>query len=132
MPAIVAFLTLASKELHPKKRVTILKNGSSITRISLGKDIILTDSIALTPFTPLKKFGEITGLSCAKGLWPHAFFTHPDKLRQKEFPTDPALFTNITDGTTATREEIAAASAEYVRGNFRNMGEYLRHYLKVG
>ena len=131
MPAIAAFLTLASKELHPKKKVHILKNGSSITRIALGRDIILSDSISLTPFTSLKNFGELTGLSCTKGLWPHAYFTHPDKLKETKFPTNPAFFTNVTDGTMVCKEEIEAAEKEYVNGGFANLGEYLSHYLKV-
>ena len=128
-PALLSPLTLAIKGQAPKTRIRIIKNGSSITKISAA-DVTFADSMGLTPFTSLKEFGRITNCPSVKGIFPHAWFTDPKKLKSKEFPEDPDYFVNISDGRRADPDEIATGAANF-RTNFPDMESYMRHYLKV-
>ena len=129
-PALLSPLTLAIKGKSPKTRIRIIKNGSSITKISAA-DVTFADSMGLTPFTSLKEFGRLTNCPAVKGIFPHAWFTDPEKLKTKEFPEDPDYFVNISDGRRADPDEIARGAANF-RANFPDMESYMRHYLKVG
>ena len=130
LPSITPNLVVAIKEKCPRARIKMIKKGTSISKISVG-GIIFADSIALTPFTSLKKFGEITGGFCQKGIFPHAYFTGPEKLQARTFPKDPAFFANLSDGIPATTAEIERGEQDFIAGGFPTLREYLLHYLKV-
>ena len=131
-PQIISYLSTVIKSRSAKTKLKIVKNGNSINKITVGSKFTFIDTMDLVPFTSLKKFASLAGVtSCQKGLFPHNGFKDRNFLERTTMPIDPESYTSIFDGSRPDDGEIQRAVEDYAEHGFQNLGEYLTHYLKV-
>ena len=114
-----------------KARPKIDKKGNKVTVIKTCLGITFRDiTKMLAPGTNLRSFGNLFKLSVEKGHFPFSILTDVDKLLLPELPTTPSAWkSELTGGADIKSEEIAKCLEFYKKSKFKNIGEYLKHYL---
>ena len=118
-----------------KKRNQVLKikkNGSKILNIKLPQEIYFVDILdMLSPGCSLAKLAKLTNQSECKLIFPFRILTSPKSLNESQLPTDKKMWFNDLTQEQFTDEEIATAHAKFKETGAKNVGEYLKIYLKM-
>lgn len=86
----------------------------------------------LAPSINLRSFGRLFNLEQAKAHFPFGLLTSVAALARAELPSDPALWkSELTGNAAVTRTEIDEARQLFAAAGCRNLGDYLRAYLKL-
>jgi hypothetical protein len=120
--------------LYEKKQLPRMeKRGNKVTQIRTFSGISFRDiTKMLAPSTNLRAFGKLFNLEQAKAHFPFGLLTSVGELERPELPSDPALWkSELTGNAVITAAEIVEAQALFVEAGCRNLGDYLRAYLKL-
>ena len=111
----------------------IIKRSSRIVRLSIPKTGIkfvdICDIIGME--SSLDKFAKLTGQTESKLVFPFSCFTSPEFLLQTKLPENDKDWYNDLKQCYYTTTEINRARDDFKRHNCKNIGEYLKIYLKM-
>jgi len=109
------------------------KRGNRVTLIKTKQGIVFRDVCKLlAPSTNLRNFGKLFGLEQEKAHFPFNLLDSVAALDIAELPDDPKLWaSSLTGSPPIGPEEIAQAQALFRKANCKNLGDYLRAYLKL-
>ena len=85
----------------------------------------------LSPGCSLAKLATLTNQSECKLIFPFRILTSPKSLNESQLPTDKKMWFNDLTQEQFTDEEIATAHAKFKEIGAKNVGEYLKIYLKM-
>jgi len=120
---------LFEKKCRPKME----KKGNKVTQIRTSSGISFRDMTKLlAPSTNLRSFGKLFNLEQVKAHFPFGLLTSVKILDLPELPSDPKLWkSDLTGNAKITGQEIEEAQKLYVDSGCKNLGDYLRTYLKL-
>ena len=122
---------LFEKRLKPK----IEKNGNKVNVIKIVKcHVTFRDVVKLlSPGTSLKQFGELFDLQQAKANFPFALLTGVEALELESLPTSLTDWQSELSSSkkALTLEDVAEAHRLFRISNCRNVGDYLKTYLRL-
>ena len=120
--------------LYEKKQLPRMeKRGNKVTQIRTFSGISFRDiTKLLAPSTNLRSFGKLFNLEQAKAHFPFGLLTSVAELERPELPSDPHLWkSELTGNSAITETEIAEAQTLFAEAGCKNLGDYLRAYLKL-
>jgi len=120
--------------LFEKKHLPkIEKRGTKVTLIKTREGIVFRDVCKLlAPSTNLRSFGKLFGLEQEKAHFPFGLLDSVEALNIAELPSDPVEWkSQLTGGASIGPAEIAEAQQLFLKAGCRNLGDYLRAYLKL-
>lgn len=114
-----------------KQRPKLDKKGDKVLLISTANGIKFRDiTKLLAPSTNLRSFGKLFSLNVEKGHFPFKILQSLNSLLEPELPTSQYMWkSELTGAPTPSKKEIAEAIAIFKEKGFKNVGEYLEHYL---
>lgn len=114
-----------------KARPKIDKKGDKVTLIRTSMGITFRDvTKLLAPSTNLRSFGKLFNLPVEKGHFPFKILKNVESLLLPELPTTLYMWqSELTGSAKITEKEMKEALDFYKKSGFKNVGEYLRHYL---
>jgi hypothetical protein len=109
------------------------KRGNKVTNIKTRCGISFRDiTKLLAPSTNLRNFGRLFNLDQVKAHFPFALLDSVEKLSVPQLPDDPAAWkSDLTGSDPITENEIAEAKELFRQADCKNLGDYLRAYLKL-
>jgi len=109
------------------------KRGNKVSNIKTRNGTSFRDiTKLLAPSTNLRNFGRLFNLEQAKAHFPFGILTSVKVLNRSGLPADPESWkSDLTGGDKITVEEIAEAQRLFESANCRNLGDYLRAYLRL-
>ena len=121
------------KERNHRKSLFVIKKGSQIIRMTIPKtNIQFVDIVDMIgPGSSLNKFAKLTGLKDCKMIFPFSCFDNPDFLKAKTLPKEKEMWYNDLKQTYFTDEEIEQAHSDFNKHKCKNVGEYLKLYLRL-
>ena len=116
-----------------KQRPRMEKRGNKVTQIRTFCGISFRDiTKLLAPSINLRSFGKLFNLEQAKAHFPFGLLTSLAALEIPELPSDPHLWkSELTGNAAITQVEIAEAQTLFAAAECKNLGDYLRAYLKL-
>ena len=115
-----------------KMRPRIERRGNKVVSINLKGNLTFRDiTKMLAPGTNLRNFGKLFGLEQQKAHFPFSILTSVEALKREGLPDDEEAWKSDLGGAPASREEIEEAMQLYDRAGCKNLGDYLRTYLKL-
>ena len=127
------FMSASLRTRGYKKPFNIIKRDSRIMRMSIPKTGIRFVDICDTigPGSSLSSFAKLTGLQEEKMVFPFSAFDGVDFLKQKNLPTDKDAWFNELKQKPTSDDDVQKAHADFKRVGAKNIGEYLKIYLKM-
>ena len=120
------------KKKNQKSNLRIKKNGSKILNIKLPQEIYFVDILEmLGPGCSLAKLAKLTNQSECKLIFPFRILTSTNSLDEPNLPIDKKMWFNDLTQKQFTDEEINAAHDKFKEIGAKNVGEYLKIYLKM-
>jgi len=109
------------------------KRGNKVSNIKTRNGTSFRDiTKLLAPSTNLRNFGRLFNLEQAKAHFPFGILTSVGVLNLPSLPSDPDSWkSDLTGGDKITREQISEAQQLFDSAGCRNLGDYLRAYLKL-
>ena len=108
------------------------KRGNKVTTLSTGLGIVFRDvTKLLAPSTNLRSFGKLFNLEQAKAHFPFGILTSVKVLEEPSLPDDPKLWKSELTGVPLSKTDIEEAKKLFQTSGCRNVGEYLKTYLKL-
>jgi len=109
------------------------KRGNKVSNIKTQNGTSFCDiTKLLAPSTNLRNFGRLFNLEQAKAHFPFGILTSVNVLNLPTLPSDPDSWkSDLTGGDKITLEQIAEAQQLFDSAGCRNLGDYLRAYLKL-
>lgn len=109
------------------------KRGNKVSNIKTRNGTSFRDiTKLLAPSTNLRNFGKLFNLEQAKAHFPFGILTSVGVLNLPSLPSDPDSWkSDLTGGDKITREQISEAQELFDSAGCRNLGDYLRAYLKL-
>ena len=109
------------------------KRGNKVSNIKARNGTSFRDiTKLLAPSTNLRNFGRLFNLEQAKAHFPFGILTSVGVLNLPSLPSDPDSWkSDLTGGDKITREQISEAQQLFDSAGCRNLGDYLRAYLKL-
>lgn len=115
-----------------KFRPKLEKRGNKVTTISTCIGIVFRDiAKLLAPSTNLRSFGKLFNLEQAKAHFPFGILTSVEALSLPKLPNDPKLWRSELTGAPLSKDDILDALKLFESSECKNVGEYLRTYLKL-
>ena len=109
------------------------KKGNKVTQIRMPSGISFRDMTKLlAPSTNLRSFGKLFDLEQVKAHFPFGLLNSVTVLQQPELPDDLAAWkSDLTGNAKITRQDVDEAQRLYAAAECKNLGDYLRAYLKL-
>ena len=115
-----------------KFRPKLEKRGNKVTSISTHVGIVFRDvTKLLAPSTNLRSFGRLFNLEQAKAHFPFGILNSVDVLSVPLLPTESKYWTSDLCGEPVSESQIAEAVRLFESAKCKNIGDYLRTYLKL-
>ena len=115
-------------------RLTPIKNGSKVSKLTfkIGEGFFSFHDITslCAPSTSLAGFAKLVGLEQKKLVFPHHLYTSSEFLERRSLPDDVSEWFDPLTQTTASPEDIETAKKDFLASGSKNVGEYLKYYLK--
>lgn len=124
----------AAREQRTNARPRVLKRGRDVLRMTLagGRVTFVDAKLMLGPGTSLASLARQCSLSMAKGIFPFCRLTSMSYLDETRLPVSASEWNeNSLGGKTVDQAEVDEALATFDRLGCANVGEYMRHYLRL-
>jgi hypothetical protein len=109
------------------------KRGNKVTQIRTNLGICFRDvTKLLAPSTNLRNFGKLFNLEQVKAHFPFSILNSVKVLERPTLPTDVKEWqSDLTGSDKITRQEITEAQELFRKAECKNLGDYLKAYLKL-
>ena len=126
-------LAASLKERGFKKPLHTIKRDSRILRLSIPRTGIHFVDICdhLGPGFSLASFAKLTNQQEEKMIFPFSAFDSLDFLKEPELPTEKSKWFNDLKNEQISDSDIEQAHADFKRIGAKNIGDYLKSYLKI-
>lgn len=127
-------LAVAYRTLHKSScRFSVMKMGSRVRRIVLGKDFIAVHDVKelLAASASLDSFSRLADLPITKLYFPFALLSSRKFLEAKGFPSDPSKWHDMLSQRRPSQKEVDEVIGKFEAGGFANVGEFLKNYLRT-
>lgn len=127
------FMAASLKNRGFKKPLHTIKRDSRIMRLTIPRSGIRLVDICDTigPGSSLSTFAKLTGQKEEKMVFPFGAFDGIDFLKQESLPTDKDKWFNDLKQEYISDEDIKKARADFINMGAKDVGEYLKNYLKM-
>ena len=127
------FMAASLKLRGLKKPLHIIKRDSRIIRLTIPRSGIRFVDIcdAIGPGSSLSSFAKLTGQKEEKMIFPFSSFDSIDFLKLKSLPSDRASWFNDLKQEFIPDTDIEKAHSDFKANGAKNIGEYLKTYLKM-
>lgn len=121
-----------------RKRIKINRQGNDISSMQIG-DITFQDTRRLVaPGASLASVAKMCGSGArlrsdegSKGIFPFGKMTSSAYLDEPRLPSDPEEWRSDIAAKSPNAEEVGQALDLFEKRGFRNVGDYLVHYLRI-
>jgi hypothetical protein len=114
------------------RNIKMTRNGGKITSLIIDGLRIGEIKRLLSPGTSLAGLAKTVGIPESKASFPFQMFTSEAYLREKRLPEKSEQWqSDLSPGKKITQEEVDEIQKLYDLLGFKNVGDYLVHYLKL-
>lgn len=109
------------------------KRGNKVTQIRTNLGICFRDvTKMLAPSTNLRSFGKLFNLEQVKAHFPFAILNSVEALKRTSLPQNKSEWqSDLTGSDKISDAEIKEAQALFEKADCKNIGDYLKAYLKL-
>ena len=132
-PLLHKHLAASLKGRGFKKPLNTIKRDSKILRLSIPTTGIRFVDICdhIGPGSSLASFAKMTNQKEEKMIFPFSAFDSLDFLKREHLPTDKSEWFNDLKHEQTPDADIEKAHADFTRIGAKNIGDYLKSYLRI-